>query len=74
MGARRRRLAVRTRDARVSSDAGHQEVDVAEDPLARIVVGGVGERHALEHARIDAGTVEHRGRVEQQPLDAQRSG
>jgi hypothetical protein len=35
----------------VNSDLGTRRSSVTEDPLARIVVGGAGERHAFEHAQ-----------------------
>ena len=52
--------------------AGHQQVDVAEHPLARIVVHRVRECHTLQYPRGDAGAIECPGRVEQEALHPER--
>ncbi len=52
--------------------SGHEQVDVAEDAFARVVVDRVRQRDALQHARRDAGVIERRGCLQQQPLDPQR--
>ena len=47
----------------------HREVDVAEQPERWVPVDRVGERHALQHPKLDPCALQHPGHAKELTLD-----